>query len=108
MSKYSYSETDERRGQPEDIREAPTGEFNDNSYATERQAEAVPVVGDEASIEDPIQPEEADSDQQLARDENDAIDKSNIVNDRLRSDKPPKGALREPADEEIGLAEDEA
>ncbi|KAK5631101.1 hypothetical protein RRF57_006816 [Xylaria bambusicola] len=66
MSKYSYAETDDRRGQPKDIREAPTGEFNDNSYASRQSNESVPVVGDQASVEDPIRPEEAGSDQQLS------------------------------------------
>ncbi|KAI1300594.1 hypothetical protein F5Y03DRAFT_397071 [Xylaria venustula] len=107
MSKSSWSETDDRRGVPEDIREAPTGQVNDDSYVTEgRNAQPVPVVGDEASIEDPVRPEKADSDEQLSIDEEEAIDKKNIVKDRLRGNEPKKGAMREPSDAEMGLTEE--
>jgi hypothetical protein len=67
MSKSSYRETDDRRGEPEDIPEAPTGQVNDDSYVTEgsNKREPIDVVSDEADIEDPVRPEDADSDQQL-------------------------------------------
>lgn len=66
MSKYSWSETDDRRTEPEDIREAPTGQVNDNSYVSAKSDTAsVPVIGDEAAIEDHVKPGEADSEQQL-------------------------------------------
>ncbi|KAI0431895.1 hypothetical protein F5Y09DRAFT_354423 [Xylaria sp. FL1042] len=108
MSKSSWRETDDRRGEPEDIREAPTGQLNDDSYATQnKNAESVPVVSDEASIEDPVRPGQADSNAQLDRDEREAINKTNIVESRLRGNEPRKGALREPSDSELGLAEDE-
>ncbi|KAI1347443.1 hypothetical protein F5Y01DRAFT_295124 [Xylaria sp. FL0043] len=108
MSKSSWRETDDRSGEPEDIREAPTGQVNDDSYTTEnKNTESVPVVSDEAAIEDPVRPEQADTNEQLDRDDREAIDESNILKDRLRGNEPKKGALREPSDEEMGLAEDE-
>lgn len=66
MSKNFRNETDDRRTEPEDIQEAPTGQVNDNSYLSAKGDNAsVPVVSDEADIEDPIEAGEADSDQQL-------------------------------------------
>ncbi|KAI0970655.1 hypothetical protein F4678DRAFT_462356 [Xylaria arbuscula] len=107
MSKSSWSETDDRHGVPEDIREAPPGQVSDDSYVTKgRNAEPVPVVGDEASIEDPVRPEKADSDEQLNIDEKEAIDKRNILKDRLRGNEPKKGGMREPSDREMGLTEE--
>ncbi|KAI1199097.1 hypothetical protein F5X97DRAFT_342045 [Nemania serpens] len=108
MSKSSRSETADRRTEPEDIREAPTGQVNDSSYVSAKSdAASVPVVSDEAAIEEHFKPGEADSDQQLRRDEIEAIDEDNIIKSRLRDNKPKKGALREPDDRELGLVEDE-
>jgi hypothetical protein len=45
-------------------REAPPGQVNDPSYKT-GGTEAVPVVDDDAPVEDPMQPARADSDKQL-------------------------------------------
>ncbi|KAI9805468.1 MAG: hypothetical protein M1825_000719 [Sarcosagium campestre] len=42
-------------------------------------------------VDDPIDPNTADSDEQLARDDNDAIDESNIVEDRTRGAGPREG-----------------
>ncbi|KAJ5909846.1 hypothetical protein N7504_004489 [Penicillium tannophilum] len=69
-----------------------TGDFTDNSYANETNPslrDQVPVQGDNAQIEDPMQPPYSNSDQQLEEDENEAIDKSNIMRgSRLRHAKP--------------------
>ncbi|KAJ8126685.1 hypothetical protein O1611_g6952 [Lasiodiplodia mahajangana] len=108
MSKSSWRDTDDRRGQPEDIQEAPTGQVNDDSYTTTKgNTESVPVVSDEAAIRDPVRPSAADSDKQLERDDQDAIDKQNVLKDRLRGNKPKPGELREPEDSELGLADEE-
>ncbi|KAJ5553659.1 hypothetical protein N7494_003037 [Penicillium frequentans] len=64
----------------------------DNSYAGETNSslkDQVPVQGDNEDIEDPIDSSYSNSDQQLAADENEAVDKSNILKgDRLRHAKP--------------------
>ncbi|KAJ5798747.1 uncharacterized protein N7503_006252 [Penicillium pulvis] len=64
----------------------------DNSYAGETNSslkDQVPVQGDNEEIEDPIDSSYSNSDQQLAADENEAVDKSNILKgDRLRHAKP--------------------
>lgn len=64
MSKAAYQTTDDRSGVPEDDSNAPTGQVSDDSYATGK-TEAVPVVGDDAHVEDPIQADGADTDQAL-------------------------------------------
>ncbi|KAJ6023490.1 hypothetical protein N7499_008886 [Penicillium canescens] len=68
-----------------------TGTFTDNSYKENRSnlKGQVPVQGDNERYEDPIQPPYSNTDQQLEEDENEAIDKSNILRgDRLRHAKP--------------------
>lgn len=45
-------------------REAPPGQVNDPSYKTSG-TESVPVIDDDAQVEDPMKAEEADSDRQL-------------------------------------------
>jgi hypothetical protein len=45
-------------------REAPPGQVNDPSYKT-GATEAVPVVDDDAPVEDPMKPGRADSERQL-------------------------------------------
>ncbi|EAA26855.1 hypothetical protein GE21DRAFT_5148 [Neurospora crassa] len=81
--------------------EAPSGQVNDPSYKT-KGTEAVPVIDDNAPVEDGLLPEEADSDRQLAKDDTEAIDESNIIEEKTRHAKP-KGTYREPSDEELGL-----
>ncbi|CDM30857.1 hypothetical protein DTO013E5_497 [Penicillium roqueforti] len=69
-----------------------TGTFADDSYVEETDPSLraqVPVQGDEQPFDDPIQPPYSNSDQQLERDENEAIDNSNVLKgDRLRHAKP--------------------
>ncbi|KXG52187.1 uncharacterized protein PGRI_084710 [Penicillium griseofulvum] len=69
-----------------------TGDFEDNSYVRETAPalqNQVPVQTDNESFEDPVQPPYSNSDQQLAEDEREAINKSNIMRgERLRHAKP--------------------
>lgn len=88
----------------------------DNDYKSRTGQSEIPVQADDKPVEDPIDPETADSDEQLgkardcfgariksdiciARDENEAIDKSNIISGRTRGAKP-SGTYTEPGDEE--------
>ncbi|GKZ18689.1 hypothetical protein AbraIFM66951_007709 [Aspergillus brasiliensis] len=68
-----------------------SGNFHDNSYAHETQPGLrgqVPVTRDQDVYEDPIQPPYSNSDQQLAQDEREAIDQSNVIQGRTRGAKP--------------------
>ncbi|GES66950.1 hypothetical protein ATEIFO6365_0017001200 [Aspergillus terreus] len=69
-----------------------SGRVSDNTYAHETRSglrDYIPVQGDNQPFEDPIQPPYSNTDQQLAEDEEEAIDKSNILGgDRLRHAKP--------------------
>lgn len=109
----------------ENLTDAPTGEFQDNSYVSRsgNKAEPLAVQSDDAKIEDPIDPNIADTDEQLgmylpfcdecsavrvrlsanwspARDDNEAIDKGNIIDERTRGAGKPSGTYREPGDDE--------
>ncbi|KAF6810285.1 hypothetical protein CMUS01_13499 [Colletotrichum musicola] len=81
--------------------EAPTGDFKDNSYVSRpgQTSEPIRVQRDTEKVEDPLDAATADSDAQLERDDKDAIDKSNIIEERTRSAKP-MGEYREPGDTE--------
>ncbi|KXX75772.1 hypothetical protein MMYC01_207447 [Madurella mycetomatis] len=102
MSKVAHAYSDDKPGAPLP-KEAPEGQVDDPSYKTSKN-EAVPVIDDTDTVEDPVRPGAADSDQQLERDEREAIDKSNIVGERTRK-KPPAGTFSEPSDEQMGLTE---
>ncbi|GKZ63443.1 hypothetical protein AnigIFM60653_004050 [Aspergillus niger] len=68
-----------------------SGTFHDNSYAHETQSSLrnqVPVARDQAPYEDPVQPPYSNTDQQLAQDEDEAIDQSNVIPGRTRGAKP--------------------
>ncbi|OOQ90997.1 hypothetical protein PEBR_02089 [Penicillium brasilianum] len=64
----------------------------DDSWAREPNPDLqdiVPVQRDEQPVEDPIQPPDSNSDQQLAQDEREAVDQSNILRgERTRHAKP--------------------
>lgn len=81
---------------------APTGEYKDDSYANNPRDGAIPVVKD-ADMEDTIDAATADSDAQLERDEADAIDRSNIVDERTRGAAKKAGTYTEPGDEEVSF-----
>ncbi|KAF8857837.1 hypothetical protein BDZ45DRAFT_674447 [Acephala macrosclerotiorum] len=81
--------------------DAPAGDAQDNDYIsrTGQKQGPIPVQSDNDAVEDPIDGATADSDEQLARDDNEAIDESNIVGGRTRGAKP-SGGYAEPGDEE--------
>ncbi|PQE32219.1 histone chaperone CHZ domain-containing protein [Rutstroemia sp. NJR-2017a WRK4] len=73
----------------------------DNDYISRPgQKDIVPVQRDGAPVEDPIDPATANSDAQLQRDEKDAIDKSNIIEEKTRGNTKPAGTYQAPGDEE--------
>lgn len=85
--------------------EAPSGEIHDSSYVSKGQKVA-PVVSDDTPVEEAYDDATADTDAQLERDEKDAIDKDNIIEDRTRHAKPA-ATYREPGDTEgLEQAED--
>ncbi|KAL8655561.1 MAG: hypothetical protein Q9210_000811 [Variospora velana] len=77
----------------------PAGDSKDNDYASRTGQYQIPVQKDDAPVEDPINPDTADSDQTLAQDDKDAIDQSNVIGGRTRGAKP-SGGYAEPGDEE--------
>ncbi|KAI5465380.1 hypothetical protein BGZ63DRAFT_399854 [Mariannaea sp. PMI_226] len=85
---------------------APSGEVVDESYVSRsgNKNEAIPVQSDKDMVEDPIGANTADTDEQLARDDEEAIDKSNIIKEKTRH-AAPQGSYQEPGDEE-GLPDD--
>ncbi|KAI9843603.1 MAG: hypothetical protein M1838_002535 [Thelocarpon superellum] len=74
-------------------------DVNDNTYQSRTGQGHIPVQKDEDPVDDPIDPATADTDEQLARDDREAIEPSNIIEDRTRGAKPT-GGYREPGDEE--------
>ncbi|KAM0268531.1 hypothetical protein ACHAQH_009970 [Verticillium albo-atrum] len=74
-------------------------DVKDNDYVSREAREPVSVQSDDAKVEDPIDVNTADSDAQLERDDKDAIDTDNILDERTRSAKPD-GSYREPGDDE--------
>jgi hypothetical protein len=96
----------------------PTGDVIDNDYKSRTGQNEIPVQADDKPVEDPIDPETADSDATLGksahipwssntllippteRDEKDAIDQSNILDERTRGATKSAGTYREPGDEE--------
>ncbi|KAF2761029.1 hypothetical protein EJ05DRAFT_250645 [Pseudovirgaria hyperparasitica] len=80
--------------------EIPTGNFQDNDYKSRPGQSEIPVTSDDAPIEDPIDAATADSDEQLERDDRDAINKENIIGDRTRGATKKSGTYTEPGDEE--------
>jgi hypothetical protein len=92
----------------ENLQDVPSGEFRDDSYVSRpgAKAEPLPVQSDADKVEDPINEAKADTDEQLEADDRQAIDQSNVLNERTRgSNKTAKGLFREPGDEE-GLPSD--
>ncbi|KAM0519391.1 hypothetical protein ACHAPE_003563 [Trichoderma viride] len=76
--------------------------LQDDSYASQMN-EPVPVQSDNKEVEDPVDASFADSDQQLAHDDREAIDESNIVDERTRGATKPRGIYQEPGDNVAGL-----
>ncbi|KAF5245478.1 hypothetical protein FANTH_7311 [Fusarium anthophilum] len=89
------------------LQDAPSAEFQDDSYVSRpgEKEQPIPVQSDSDRVEDPIDGEQADTDAQLERDDKDAIDESNIIEERTRGAAQPSGTYQEPGDEE-GLPND--
>ncbi|KAL7957649.1 hypothetical protein V8C34DRAFT_171384 [Trichoderma compactum] len=85
------------------IENVPEGRVQDDSYVTGGK-ESIPVQSDGAPIEDPVQASSADTDEQLAQDDQEAIDKSNVIDERTRGSKPRR-SYEEPGDDPIGMTE---
>ncbi|KAL4781956.1 hypothetical protein BJX76DRAFT_349737 [Aspergillus varians] len=83
-------------------REAKDRFENVNDQSPRLKQSQIPVQRGEAAYDDPVQPPYSNSDQQLAQDEDEAIDQSNILGgQRLRHAKPElQGAYQEGGDEE--------
>ncbi|KAK0389049.1 hypothetical protein NLU13_2625 [Sarocladium strictum] len=90
-----------------DLQDAPSGDVRDDSYVSRQgnKDEPLPVQSDGDRVEDPIDENVADTDEQLERDDKDAIDESNIIDERTRHAKPTE-SYREPGDDE-GLPSDD-
>ncbi|KKY27012.1 hypothetical protein UCDDS831_g00975 [Diplodia seriata] len=78
----------------------PSGITTDNEYASRTGQSEIRVQKDEAPIEDPIDPATADTDEQLARDDKEAINEDNILSGRTRGAAKKAGTYAEPGDEE--------
>ncbi|KAH7400712.1 hypothetical protein DE146DRAFT_471350 [Phaeosphaeria sp. MPI-PUGE-AT-0046c] len=72
----------------------------DNDYKSRTGQSEIPVQSDEAGIESTEYDNGGDSDRQLEKDENDAIDRSNIIDERTRGATKKSGTYTEPGDEE--------
>ncbi|KEF61396.1 uncharacterized protein A1O9_02962 [Exophiala aquamarina CBS 119918] len=84
----------------EGVEASHTADTTQNDYKSRTGQSHIPVVGDDSKIEDPIEANTADSDEQLARDDQDAIDQNNILGERTRGATAKQGTYREPGDEE--------
>ncbi|KAF2033628.1 hypothetical protein EK21DRAFT_58318 [Setomelanomma holmii] len=80
--------------------DAPTGDVVDDDYKSRTGQSAIPVQGDGAAIESTEYDNGGDSDEQLAKDDNEAIDESNILDERTRGATKKAGTYTEPSDEE--------
>lgn len=95
----------------------PTGEVQDNEYQSRTGQSEIPVQTDDKAVEDPIDPDTADSDAQLGKlshpyhcdikliipseaDDKNAIDQGNVINERTRGATKSSGTYQEPGDEE--------
>jgi hypothetical protein len=96
--------------------ETSTGVAADNDYASRTGQSEIPVQKDDAPIEDPIDPDTADSDKVLGmypllhsspafsntpteQDEKAAMNEDNILDERTRGAAKPKGTYTEPGDD---------
>ncbi|KAF1932579.1 uncharacterized protein M421DRAFT_416203 [Didymella exigua CBS 183.55] len=78
------------------------GSEQEKGYESRTGQSEIPVLKDDAPIEttEYSDREIADSDKQLERDEQDAIDESNILNERTRGASKKSGTYTEPGDDE--------
>lgn len=84
--------------------DAPVGVPVDNDYAkttsTTDASGPIPVSKDSDAVETGVNPATEDSDEQLAKDDADAIDSSNIIDSKTRGAKPT-GSYSEGPDEDV-------
>ena len=85
---------------PQDLANDTKGDQEYVSRVGQKTA-PVPVQSDGDAVEDPIDPATADTDAQLEKDDADAIDKSNIIDETTRGAKPKMGTYQEPGDDPI-------
>ncbi|CAO2647982.1 Nn.00g089040.m01.CDS01 [Neocucurbitaria sp. VM-36] len=78
----------------------PAGDAVDNDYQSRTGQSEIPVQRDEATVESTEYDNGGDSDEQLAKDEKDAINEDNIIDERTRGAAKEAGSYAEPDDEE--------
>ncbi|PYH94934.1 hypothetical protein BO71DRAFT_378456 [Aspergillus ellipticus CBS 707.79] len=86
-----------------------SGAFRDSTYAHETKTGLrgqIPIQDDDDVFEDPMQPPFSNTDQQLAQDENEAIDQSNVIPGRTRGAKPQTRNQYSEGPEEDDLPDD--
>ncbi|PQK16910.1 hypothetical protein BB8028_0007g01100 [Beauveria bassiana] len=94
MSKNSFAQIDPKlTDEPESY--VPDGQVQDHSSYVTRAKEPVSVQGDDVAVEEPVSESKANSRAQLERDENEAIDESNMVKGTTRGAKPRTGSYKE-------------
>ncbi|KZM21987.1 uncharacterized protein EKO05_0005067 [Ascochyta rabiei] len=78
------------------------GSEQEKGYESRTGQSEIPVLKDDAPVETTEfnDREAADSDQQLERDEKDAIDQDNILDERTRGATKKSGTYTEPGDDE--------
>ncbi|KAL9613909.1 MAG: hypothetical protein Q9167_001587 [Letrouitia subvulpina] len=102
MSTQQYSrEADDQYEAQNDAAAEVTGDVTDSSYAHPETKGQIPVQGDNVNVEDPIDVNTANSDAQLAQDDADAIDQSNVIGSRTRGAKPTTGYSEGPDEDDL-------
>jgi hypothetical protein len=66
MSQNSWPQTDDV-GSPNVSNDTPEAQVQDSSYATKDLDEPIPVLKDDDAIEDPVRPQDADSEKTLGK-----------------------------------------
>ncbi|KAH3980799.1 hypothetical protein HBH70_064200 [Parastagonospora nodorum] len=77
----------------------PSGTVADDDYKSRTGQSEIPVQSDSAAIEATEYDNGGDSEQQLEKDENEAIDKTNILDERTRGATKKAGTYTEPGDD---------
>ncbi|KAF1920941.1 hypothetical protein BDU57DRAFT_488169 [Ampelomyces quisqualis] len=80
--------------------DAPSGDVANDDYKSRTGQSKIPVQSDNAAVEATEYDNGGESDKQLEKDENEAIDRSNILNERTRGATKKAGTYTEPGDEE--------
>jgi len=96
MTTNANSEFNKQNTETDDVVQG--GDTVDNSYTTGRN-DPVPVMKDEAPVEQPNDQRDPDSDAALQQDEKEAIDTSNILKGDRTRHAAATGTYKEPSDE---------